>query len=101
MADEKDFYENEEILRDYLAFRRSPESPNENMEKPAFLELLGNVQNKTMLDLGCGDAKFGVELLVNGCASYLGLESSHKMLEYAKTNLANTKGKVEQATTNR
>jgi SAM-dependent methyltransferase len=98
MADTKNFYEDEKILRDYLAFRHSPESPNESLEKPAFLELLGKVQNKTILDLGCGDANFAIELLGKGCASYLGLEPSHKMLEVAKRNLANTKANVEQAT---
>jgi SAM-dependent methyltransferase len=98
MADTKDFYEDDKILQNYLEFRNSPESPNESLEKPAFLELLGNVQDKTILDLGCGDARFGVELLGQGCATYLGIEPSTKMLEYAKRNLATTKSSVEQAT---
>lgn len=97
MVNEKDFYENVEILRDYLAFRHSPESPNEAIEKPAFLELLGDVKNKHILDLGCGDAKFGVELLASGCASYTGIEPSTKMLELAKQTL-DTKGSIEQST---
>jgi ubiquinone/menaquinone biosynthesis C-methylase UbiE len=97
MAHEKDFYEDETILQDYLAFRHSPESPNEAIEKPAFLELLGDVQDKTILDLGCGDAKFGLELLEAGCASYTGVEPSTKMLELAKQHLG-TKGSLEQST---
>jgi ubiquinone/menaquinone biosynthesis C-methylase UbiE len=97
MANEKDFYENVEILGDYLAFRHNPESPNESIEKPAFLELLGDVKNKHILDLGCGDAKFGVELLESGCASYTGIEPSTKMLELAKQTLG-TKGSVEHST---
>jgi SAM-dependent methyltransferase len=98
MPDEKDFYENEEILRDYLTFHHSPESPNESIEKPAFIELLGSVKNKTILDLGCGDAKFAVELLEMGCASYTGIEPSTKMLELAWQNLSGTGGNVEQST---
>ncbi len=98
MTEEKNFYEDDKILQDYLASRNSPESPNETLEKPAFLELLGDVKNKTILDLGCGDAKFGVELLGQGCASYLGLEPSSKMLEFAKRNLVNTNGNAEQGT---
>jgi SAM-dependent methyltransferase len=97
MPEEKDFYEDDKILQDYLNFRHSPESPNESLEKPAFLELLGNAENKTILDLGCGDVRFGVELLEKGCASYLGVEPSSKMLEFAKRNLTNTQAKVEQA----
>lgn len=98
MANTKDFYEDDKVLQEYLEFRNSLESPNESMEKPAFLELLGDVQNKMILDLGCGDAKFGVELFEKGCASYLGIEPSTKMLEFAKRNLSNTKGNVEQTT---
>jgi SAM-dependent methyltransferase len=97
MADNKDFYENEGILNDYLAFRHSSESPNESIEKPVFLELLGDVTNKTILDLGCGDARFGLELLEAGCASYTGIEPSSKMLELAKQSLG-MKGNIEQST---
>jgi ubiquinone/menaquinone biosynthesis C-methylase UbiE len=93
----KDFYDNEDTLKDYLDFRHRSQSPNESIEKPAFLELLGAVKNKHILDLGCGDAKFGKGLLEEGCASYTGIEPSTKMLEYAKRNLQNTKSKVEQA----
>jgi SAM-dependent methyltransferase len=98
MAGNKDFYEDDKILQDYLASRHSPESPNETLEKPAFFELLGDVRNKAILDLGCGDARFGVELLESGCASYTGIEPSGKMLEFAKRNLVNTNATVEQAT---
>jgi SAM-dependent methyltransferase len=96
MAD--NFYEDDTILQDYLASRYSPESPNESLEKPALLELLGNVRGKSILDLGCGDARFALELLEKGCTSYLGIEPSSKMLEVAKRNLESTKARVEQAT---
>jgi hypothetical protein len=52
MSKQNDFYQNEATLKDYLEFRHSPQSPNETIEKPAFLELLGDVQNKHILDLG-------------------------------------------------
>jgi SAM-dependent methyltransferase len=96
MAD--NFYEDDKSLQDYLKFRNSLESPNESLEKPAFLELLGNVQDKTILDLGCGDARCGAELLQKGCTSYLGVEPSSKMLEFAKRNLKSTTGQGEQGT---
>jgi ubiquinone/menaquinone biosynthesis C-methylase UbiE len=92
MAEGKDFYEDDKILQDYLAFRHNPESPNESLERPAFLELLGSVTEKTILDLGCGDAKFALELLAAGCASCTGIEPSTKMLELAWQNLSGTGG---------
>jgi SAM-dependent methyltransferase len=94
----KDFYDDEIILKDYLEFRYSPQSPNESMEKPAFLELLGHVANQSVLDLGCGDAKFAHELFQMGCASYTGIEPSSLMLEYAKNHLSETNSTLEHNT---
>ncbi len=94
----QDFYQNEATLKDYLQFRHSSESPNESIEKPAFLELLGDVQNKHILDLGCGDARFAHELFQKGCASYTGIEPSEIMLKNARENLAGTNSKLEQST---
>jgi SAM-dependent methyltransferase len=45
-----------------------------------------------VLDLGCGDARFGRELLAEGCQSYTGLEASRNMLVAARGVLADTPG---------
>ncbi|WP_334073772.1 hypothetical protein [Paenibacillus sp. A14] len=39
------------------------ENANDTLEKPVIWELLGDVSGKKVLDSGCGDARFGVELL--------------------------------------
>ncbi|UOR10378.1 class I SAM-dependent DNA methyltransferase [Halobacillus amylolyticus] len=87
-------YDNEQFFSNFLARRNREESPNNTMEYPAFMELLGDVSQKRILDLGCGDAQFGVELLRQGCLSYEGVEGSRKMAEQAILNLAGTRGKV-------
>ncbi|WNF24692.1 methyltransferase domain-containing protein [Mesobacillus jeotgali] len=86
--DEGDFYEN------FTKRRNRPESPNNIIEKPILLELLGNVAGQRILDLGCGDAEIGVELLQRGGASYLGVEGSRKMVEAAAGNLEGTTGQI-------
>ena len=94
----QDFYQDEAILKDYLEFRHSSQSPNESIEKPAFLELLGNVKNKHILDLGCGDAKFAHQLFQKGCASYAGIEPSSLMLKHARESLKDVEIMLEQST---
>lgn len=86
--DEEEFYEN------YMKRRNRPESPNNIIEKPILLELIGNVAGKRILDLGCGDAEIGVELLHRGGASYLGVEGSENMTLAAAENLGGTTGQV-------
>ena len=56
-------YEEKDFLESFLQRRNRLESPNNSIEKPVIYELLGAFQNKRILDLGCGDALFGKELL--------------------------------------
>ncbi|WP_411266268.1 hypothetical protein [Bacillus sp. HNG] len=62
--DQKDFFTN------YMKRRNRIDSPNTTIEGPVIYELIGDVQNKSILDLGCGDASFGKELLNQGAAFY-------------------------------
>ncbi|MBI1282131.1 MAG: methyltransferase domain-containing protein [Anaerolineaceae bacterium] len=78
--------------------RQRGESPNDTIEKPVMMELIGAVRGKRILDLGCGDAAFGRESLAHGCASYLGIEGSQNMVNVAKETLAGTKGEVIHTT---
>jgi ubiquinone/menaquinone biosynthesis C-methylase UbiE len=89
-----EFYDNDDIFQNYMNRRRNSENPNDTIEKPIFLELMGNVNGNYILDLGCGDAKFGCDLLNNGCLEYTGIEGSRNMFETAIKTLEGTNGKV-------
>lgn len=92
-----EFYDNEAVFATYLQGRRRVDNPNDTLEKPIVLALLGHTAGKQVLDLGCGDATLSKELLAQGATSYLGLDGSHKMVELAQDRLAGTAGQVEQA----
>ncbi|WP_456271474.1 class I SAM-dependent DNA methyltransferase [Bacillus sp. AK031] len=77
-------YEQKEFLESFMNRRQRKESPNNAMEKPALLELLGDVRNKKILDLGCGDGGFGSELLQMGINHYTGVDGSTNMIKYAQ-----------------
>lgn len=94
MPNDTNPFHDEQLSDTYQARRHRRQSPNESIEKPIFLQLLGNVENKRILDLGCGDGKFGQELFDLGCQSYLGLESSEPMVQSARKNLSATSGQV-------
>jgi SAM-dependent methyltransferase len=92
------FYDDEAVFATYMRHRHRLDTPNETLEKPVILELVASVANKRILDLGCGDAAIGKELLHQGAASYLGVEGSYKMVETATQTLASTSGKVVRQT---
>ncbi len=91
------FYDDDAIFATYQARRNRADNPNDTLEKPVILELIGDLTGRRILDLGCGDAGFGREALSRGCQSYLGLEGSRHMVEAARENLSGTAGQVVQA----
>jgi predicted TPR repeat methyltransferase len=87
-------YDQEEFFLSYMKRRGRKDSPNNAIETPIIFELISDFQNKNILDLGCGDASFGKELLMRGAATYTGVEGSEQMLEAAKVNLTALNGSV-------
>jgi SAM-dependent methyltransferase len=78
----------------YQARREGGDAPNELMEQDAFDQVLGNVQGLNVLDLGCGDARYGRLLVDRGCRSYLGVDASGRMTQQAERALDGTCGRV-------
>lgn len=70
-------------------------SPNHVMEEPAVLAEIGDPTGLRVLDLGCGDGRFGLALLTAGCAGYTGIDGSVAMVERAQQLLAGTSATVE------
>ncbi len=88
------FFDEESVFTTYNSHRQNPHNPNDTLEAPIMTELVGSVEGLDVLDIGCGNASYGRELLEKGCKSYLGIEGSRKMIEAAKTTLAGTKGRA-------
>ncbi|WP_394120513.1 class I SAM-dependent methyltransferase [Planococcus donghaensis] len=91
-------YEEKDFLESFLQRRNRLESPNNSIEKPVIYELLGVFQNKRVLDLGCGDALFGKELLESGALHYHGVEGSEQMCRLASVNLTGLDAQITKST---
>ena len=91
-------YDQENFFSNYMKRRDRSDSPNNVIESPIIYELIGDFQNKSILDLGCGDASFGRELLNQGAAFYTGIEGSQQMIASAKLKLTNENGTIHHET---
>lgn len=91
------FYDNEGVFETYFQRRQRTESPNDTLERPMIRQLLGDVHGHDFLDLGCGDADFGKELLAAGASSYIGVDGSHNMIKRAERTLQGTQGRAVRA----
>ena len=89
------FYDDATVYAAYAQLRERPDSPNDTLDRPTMLALLGDVTDKRILDLGCGDAAFGCDLLAAGAGAYHGVDGSANMIAAARHNLAGTAGTVD------
>lgn len=91
-------YDDDKFFDQFIARRNRKESPNNLIETPVFMELLGDVQGKKILDLGCGDGSFGIQMIEAGCKEYVGVEGSKNMFQMASDNLKGTSHRLHLST---
>ena len=90
-------YDDETFFEKYQQRRGKKDAPNEAIEQPVFDELLGDISGKTILDLGCGDGAYGVELPERGASFYYGVEGSQNMAGLAEKNLTRHNAEIKIA----
>jgi ubiquinone biosynthesis O-methyltransferase len=68
----------------YAQWRRSEiGAVTEELERTLILELLGDLNGRAVLDIGCGDGTFAIELAKRG-AVVVGIDSSPTMIDAAR-----------------
>ncbi|CAM2905992.1 class I SAM-dependent methyltransferase [Paenibacillus sediminis] len=92
------FYDQEHVFNNYMERRKWNENANDTIEKPIFMDLVADVTDYHILDLGCGTASFGNELLDSGARSYTGIEGSRNMVELSKEVMNRSNGTVIHTT---
>lgn len=91
-------YDQTDFLNTYMNRRNRIDSPNNAIEGPIIYELIGSFQDSSILDLGCGDASFGKELLDLGAKNYTGVEGSKQMVKMAHSNIQAPNGTIHLET---
>ncbi len=83
--EQQNIYDNEEFFNSYQEMRHSTTIPNANdlIEIPQLFDLIGDVKDKTILDLGCGSGGHDRKLIELGAKSVLGVDLSTNMINEA------------------
>lgn len=87
----QNIFDNEIFFEGYSELRSREINANTMLEQPAMKELLPDLTNKSVLDLGCGCGHNCVEFVDSGAARVVGVDISEKMLEVAKKESSNEK----------
>ncbi len=80
---EQNIYDNNEFFKGYQS-KRGKLSANDLIEIPELFELIGNVTNLSILDLGCGTGEHDRKLIGLGAKRVLGIDLSNNMINEAK-----------------
>ncbi|MFF2198146.1 methyltransferase domain-containing protein, partial [Streptomyces sp. NPDC058157] len=82
-----DFYDDERVFPRYQEARSATDEGNATLEDPYVTAYAGDLRGRSVLDLGCGDGRFGASALAAGARRYLGVDGSTRMLALAATRL--------------
>ncbi|MDP5272909.1 class I SAM-dependent methyltransferase [Chengkuizengella axinellae] len=80
----QNIYDNETFFESYLSLRENNEGLNDVLEIPAFRSLLPDLQDKVILDIGCGFGESSKWYAENGAKKVVGIDISQKMIHKAK-----------------
>ena len=87
-------YDNKEFFEEYLKLRKEADNSNINEEMPALFSLIDkNLENKVILDLGCGYGENTNFLLNRKASRVVGVDISQNMIDLA--NKFNKKDNTE------
>lgn len=81
----QNIYDNDEFFNGYQELRQGI-SANDLIEIPQLFDLIGDVKDKEILDLGCGAGGHDRKLIELGAKHVTGIDISKKMLELANKN---------------
>lgn len=85
---EQNIYDNEDFFKGYQELRNDQLGANANdlIEIPQLFDLIGDVKDKTILNIGCGAGGHDRKLIELGAKEVLGIDISEKMICEAKKN---------------
>lgn len=85
----QNIYDNETFFEGYKKIRDNKINANTLFEIPALFSLLPDLNNKKIIDLGCGFGEHCMQYVHDGAAKVVGIDISEKMLEVAKRENSN------------
>lgn len=85
--EQQNIYDNKEFFEGYQGIR-DQFSANELIEIPQLFELIDNVKDLSILDLGCGTGKHDRKLIEMGARRVVGIDLSNNMIQEAMKSIS-------------
>ena len=88
---QQNIYDNETFFEGYKKLRENEVNANNLFEIPALFSMMSDLNDKIILDLGCGFGEHCKRFVESGAKKVVGIDISEKMLEIAKQENADSK----------
>ena len=88
---QQNIYDNQTFFEGYKKIRENEANANNLFEIPALFSMMPNLNDKIILDLGCGFGEHCKRFVESGAKKVIGIDISEKMLEIAKQENADSK----------
>ncbi|MCG1009749.1 methyltransferase domain-containing protein [Salinicoccus sp. ID82-1] len=79
-------YDDEEFFNQYKQVRSNPLSYNEVVEMPEMKRALPDLENRTILDIGCGLGHLIEHMLTHSPETVTGVDASRRMISHCKSH---------------
>ena len=79
----QNIYDNEKFFKQYAAIRNREYNYNNLLEQPNFIQLMPDVRDKVVLDIGCGMGDFAAFCASQGAKHVTGTDISSNMIHAA------------------
>jgi 2-polyprenyl-3-methyl-5-hydroxy-6-metoxy-1,4-benzoquinol methylase len=93
----QNIYDDPQFFAGYSQMDRFQSGWGRAMEHSSFVELLGDVAGRRVLDLGCGAGQLAFYLAEAGAAEVIGIDASERMLDVARAQRAHPRISYRQA----
>ena len=80
----QNIYDNDTFFEKYQEIRARENNYNNMLEQPNFFSLIPNLENKVVLDIGCGMGNFAAYCISQGAKHVTGIDISSNMIAHAK-----------------
>ncbi len=81
---QQNIYDNEKFFDSFKGLREQEINFNDLIETPIILDMMPDLKDKRILDVGCGMGQHAMQYIEKGASHVLGIDISEKMLRYAR-----------------
>src|SRR5262245_32904310 len=93
-------FDDPRLVANFLEKRQSPKSINNVLDGPMLLDLMGDLTNKIVVEIGCGNGSWCRNLSGRALSEYWGIDISTPFIDIARSSVSDPRFHFDRADVN-